>query len=465
MSFLPKHKQNKSMPAHISVKEAYDIPENVGTFYFDEDSKRRDFVYDDEGPKKRYFTDTTNGVQVDVSDIAQYIRQTEPEVLKVDRLVSNGMTFDDSDYVTFYVIKGYESLGSLTLLQSAEDNGEDDVFKFWRWSNTIKRAALYQLLTTMSADVLGDFFKTNVSKTITLPKNGKVSSGKQSSSATATGSKAPPILRGGARTKKGATRFSPEFFLDIMKKTKKAKTKAEKKIQKAIAELASKRSKPNTHYTEAQAKELIETATKDYNRKNRGGNPDVPQSGGGSASSASASNSDAASSAPATQKKKKSSTAAPLAVHTRSKKGSTAAAPAPAPAAQTKQTARASTGGKASRKQLATKAAQNRRKVGVKKPHRYRPGTVALREIRRYQKSTELLIRKLPFQRLAREIAQDFKTDLRFQGSAVLALQEATEAYLVGLFEDTNLASIHAKRVTIQPKDIQLARRIRGERS
>ena len=97
--------------------------------------------------------------------------------------------------------------------------------------------------------------------------------------------------------------------------------------------------------------------------------------------------------------------------------------------------------------------------------HRYRPGTVALREIRKYQKSTELLIRKLPFQRLVREIAQDFKTDLRFQSSAVLALQEAAEAYLVGLFEDTNLAAIHAKRVTIMPKDIQLARRIRGERA
>ena len=100
-----------------------------------------------------------------------------------------------------------------------------------------------------------------------------------------------------------------------------------------------------------------------------------------------------------------------------------------------------------------------------KKPHRYRPGAVALREIRKYQKSTELLIRKLPFQRLVREIAQDFKTDLRFQGSAVLALQEAAEAYLVGLFEDTNLCAIHAKRVTIMPKDIQLARRIRGERA
>ncbi|KAG2499502.1 hypothetical protein HYH03_002449 [Edaphochlamys debaryana] len=122
--------------------------------------------------------------------------------------------------------------------------------------------------------------------------------------------------------------------------------------------------------------------------------------------------------------------------------------------------------GKAPRKQLATKAARKTPATGgVKKPHRYRPGTVALREIRKYQKSTELLIRKLPFQRLVREIAQDFKTDLRFQSQAVLALQEAAEAYLVGLFEDTNLCAIHAKRVTIMPKDIQLARRIRGERA
>ncbi|KDP38597.1 hypothetical protein JCGZ_04522 [Jatropha curcas] len=117
--------------------------------------------------------------------------------------------------------------------------------------------------------------------------------------------------------------------------------------------------------------------------------------------------------------------------------------------ARTKQTARKSTGGKAPRKQLATKAARKSAPTtgGVKKPHRYRPGTVALREIRKYQKSTELLIRKLPFQRLVREIAQDFKTDLRFQSHAVLALQEAAEAYLVGLFEDTNLCAIHAKRV------------------
>ena len=135
--------------------------------------------------------------------------------------------------------------------------------------------------------------------------------------------------------------------------------------------------------------------------------------------------------------------------------------------ARTKQTARKTTGGKAPRKNLASKAARKSAPAtgGVKKPHRYRPGTVALRDIRKYQKSTELLLRKLPFQRLVREIAQDFKTDLRFQSSAVMALQEASEAYIVGLFEDTNLCAIHAKRVTIMPRDIQLARRIRGERA
>lgn len=156
--------------------------------------------------------------------------------------------------------------------------------------------------------------------------------------------------------------------------------------------------------------------------------------------------------------------------------------------ARTKQTARKSTGGKgkqnvcvcvvsqlsflilcplAPRKQPPSKGARKSAPAtgGVKKPHRYRPGTVALREIRKYQKSTDLLIRKLPFQRLVREIAQDFKNDLRFQSTAILALQEATESYLVSLFEDTNLCAIHAKRVTIMPKDIQLARRIRGERS
>ena len=138
--------------------------------------------------------------------------------------------------------------------------------------------------------------------------------------------------------------------------------------------------------------------------------------------------------------------------------------------ARTKQTARkTTTAGKTPKKHLATKAAKKVTATtttsGVKKPHRFRPGTVALREIRKYQKSTELLVRKLPFQRLVREIAQEYKTDLRFQSSAVLALQEAAEAYLVGLFEDTNLCAIHAKRVTIMPRDMQLARRIRGERS
>ena len=99
------------------------------------------------------------------------------------------------------------------------------------------------------------------------------------------------------------------------------------------------------------------------------------------------------------------------------------------------------------------------------KPHRYRAGTVALKDIRHYQGSTALLIRKLPFQRVVREIAQDIKTDLRFQSAAILCLQEATEAYLVGLLDDANLCTIHARRVTIMPKDIQLARRIRGERA
>ncbi len=135
--------------------------------------------------------------------------------------------------------------------------------------------------------------------------------------------------------------------------------------------------------------------------------------------------------------------------------------------ARTKQTARRSTGGKAPLKTLAKKAARNSTPStgGVKKPHKYRPGTIALREIRRYQKSTETLIRKLPFQRLVREVMQDVAPngDMRLQSHALAALQEASEAYLVSLFEDTNLCAIHAKRVTIMPKDIQLARRIRGE--
>jgi histone H3 len=135
--------------------------------------------------------------------------------------------------------------------------------------------------------------------------------------------------------------------------------------------------------------------------------------------------------------------------------------------ARTKQTARKSTGGKCPRKQMASKAGRRSAPAtgGVKKPHRFRLGTVALREIRKYQKGTELLIRKLPFARLVREITQDFKPDLRYQSHAIQALQEAREAYLTCLLEDTNLCAIHAKRVTIMPKDMQLARLIRGDRT
>lgn len=141
--------------------------------------------------------------------------------------------------------------------------------------------------------------------------------------------------------------------------------------------------------------------------------------------------------------------------------------------ARTKQTARKSTGGKAPRKQLATKAVRLNapRTGGIKKPYQYRPGTVALRQIRRYQKSTELLIHKMPFQRLAREIVQDLNKRVsfprhdanRFQSTLLLAMQESVEAFSVELFEDANLCAIHAKRVTIMPKDMQLSLRIRGE--
>ena len=133
--------------------------------------------------------------------------------------------------------------------------------------------------------------------------------------------------------------------------------------------------------------------------------------------------------------------------------------------ARVKQTARKSTGGKIPRKQLATKAARKSAPAtgGCKKPHRYRPGTVALREIRKYQKSMDHLICKLPFQRLARELAQSISGDLRFQATALATSQEASEAFLIGLMEDANLCAIHARRVTIMPKDLQLSQRIRRE--
>ena len=136
--------------------------------------------------------------------------------------------------------------------------------------------------------------------------------------------------------------------------------------------------------------------------------------------------------------------------------------------ARTKQTAKRQTGlggGKVQSLAAAKKASKARRKAQGKKPNRFRPGTMALPEIRRYQKSTELLIRQAPFRRLVREYVQDIKVDLRIALQAFKALQEAAEAYLVGLFEDVNLCAIHARRVTIMPKDIQLVRPIWGERT
>ncbi|KAF8305391.1 histone-fold-containing protein [Clavulina sp. PMI_390] len=143
-------------------------------------------------------------------------------------------------------------------------------------------------------------------------------------------------------------------------------------------------------------------------------------------------------------------------------------------AGRIKPTARKSTGGGpgAARKTIAGKRLpeQPPNNPGqVPKKKRYRPGTIALREIRKYQKSTDLLIAKLPFSRLVREVAMEMYTDysdgaagMRWQSSALLALQEATEAFMVHLFEDANLCAIHARRVTIMQRDMQLARRIRG---
>ncbi|CAG9763519.1 unnamed protein product [Ceutorhynchus assimilis] len=133
---------------------------------------------------------------------------------------------------------------------------------------------------------------------------------------------------------------------------------------------------------------------------------------------------------------------------------------------RTKQTARKSTGAKAAQKQPAKKADKNEKFTvgGVKKFRTFRPDVGALRELRPYQNSREFLIRKLPFQRFVREVAQDLKKVICFQAAAIGALQEASESYLVGLFEDANLCAKHARRITIKPKDIKLAHRIRGQR-
>jgi len=139
--------------------------------------------------------------------------------------------------------------------------------------------------------------------------------------------------------------------------------------------------------------------------------------------------------------------------------------------AQTKQTARKSTGEKAPRKKLSTKAAQINapRTGGIKKPHQYCPGTVLLRKICRYQKSTDLLIHKMPFKRLAREVLQDLNKlgsfphhDVEyFTPTLLLAMKEAVEAFSIGHFEDTNLCAIHTRRATIMQNDMQLLLQMR----
>ena len=134
-------------------------------------------------------------------------------------------------------------------------------------------------------------------------------------------------------------------------------------------------------------------------------------------------------------------------------------------AAQTKQTAVKSKAPRALGTKRGKKSAAGASgSSGVKKSFRWRPGTVALRQVKKLQKSTELLIAKAPFSRLVREIADSHKVGLRFQSSAVAAIQEATEAFVVSLLSDANLTALHANRVTALPRDLQLVRRLRGER-
>ncbi|KAI9371670.1 histone-fold-containing protein [Aspergillus egyptiacus] len=149
------------------------------------------------------------------------------------------------------------------------------------------------------------------------------------------------------------------------------------------------------------------------------------------------------------------------------KPASAAAGPSKTPSKSPSKSAGVTKGRKESKKPPRTSDVQPGDPTPTGRRHRYRPGTVALKEIRKYQRSYDLLIQKLPFARLVREVALDLLpaevgAELRWQSHAILALQEAAEAFLVHLFEDTNLCAIHAKRVTIMQKDIQLARRIRG---
>jgi histone H3 len=134
-------------------------------------------------------------------------------------------------------------------------------------------------------------------------------------------------------------------------------------------------------------------------------------------------------------------------------------------AAQTKQTAVKS---KATKRPLGSKtgkkSAGSSGSAGVKKSFRWRPGTVALRQVKKLQQTTGTLIARAPFSRLVREIAESHKAGLRFQSSAVAAIQEATESFVIGLLGDANLTALHANRVTALPRDLQLVRRLRGER-
>ena len=132
-------------------------------------------------------------------------------------------------------------------------------------------------------------------------------------------------------------------------------------------------------------------------------------------------------------------------------------------------------GGKQPRKHLLHKVLRRNKSLtrGVKKPNRYCPGLLALREIRRYQQSTECLIKRTPFNKLIKEISQQYRVcpycpgmpsvQVRFQSTALAALQEAAENFIVGLFEDMNLLAGHARRVTVMPQDIRLALRIQGD--
>jgi histone H3 len=132
----------------------------------------------------------------------------------------------------------------------------------------------------------------------------------------------------------------------------------------------------------------------------------------------------------------------------------------------TKQTARKSTGGATPHLHLATKAARaaTQKAIAVRKPCRWPLGTVALREIPKFQKTTDLIIRKAPFQCLVQEIVHNIsrKSDLQMQSTALLVLQEAAEYFMGDVFSNINLFAQYSKRVTIKVKDLDLACHIQG---